>query len=358
MSSDRLSKLARQVVNELDMGFPFTPEPRDARTIYLRNNENPFGGAFRTYPEEPCDEPGLAQCWLDLIAGLEHRHDPRLDYRLTAANILLTHGAAAALEQIFKAYFEPGLDRIIVTPPLFGVFTRLARIYDIDACPITLQGDGFDRLDLETISASNAKGILLCDPNNPVGSRLHPDDIAQVLEQFPGVVVIDEAYVEYSRRPSNLRHLETCSRLLILRTMSKALGMAGLRIGAAIGAAEMIEPLRRVQLPFAVSSIAATWCRSAMTDHSAICDGIQRFRAERDRVADALRLLPYVTGLWGEDGGFLTIRTSRAHEVGRALHAARIQPTFNPQGLQGFIRLSIGMPHENDCLLRMLHALV
>ena len=347
---------SRQVVDELACGWPFTPEAKNPRALYLRDNENPYGGAFRQYPEDPFGKESLAQAYLKLIEDLD-RMSGGVDQGLSTSNILLTQGAAGALEQVFKAFFEPGIDEVILTSPSFGVFSRLARIYRIATHNIPLSGEGFDRLDVEAICKSKAKGIVLCDPNNPVGNRLHAEDVTQLLENFKGVVIVDEAYVEYSRRCSNLKHLKQCPHLVILRTMSKALGMAGLRIGAAIGSVDMIEPLRRVQLPFAISSIAADWCQSAIGRSDEIHAGIEQFCVERDRVHRELSRLPYVSGIWGEDGGFLTIRTSHINDVTRVLRTQQIEPAFNPQGLQGYIRISIGTPSDNDRLIQALRTL-
>jgi histidinol-phosphate aminotransferase len=346
----------RQVVDELAFGWPFVTEARNPHAIYLRNNENPYGGDFRHYPEDQFGKESLPEAYLKLIGSFE-RMSGGAEHGLSAPNILLTQGAAGALEQVFKAYFEPGIDEVILTSPSFGIFSRVARIYRIATHKIPLSGDGFDRLDIEAICKSKAKGIVLCDPNNPVGSRLHPEDVTRLLENFNGVVIVDEAYVEYSRRCSNLKHLKTFPHLVILRTMSKALGMAGLRIGAAIGSADMIEPLRRVQLPFAISSIAADWCQSAIGRSDEIHAGIEQFRVERDRVHRELRRLPYLSGIWGEDGGFLTIRTSCMNDVARVLLAKQIEPVFNPEGLQDYVRISIGTPYENDCLIQALQML-
>jgi len=351
------SQTSRQIVAGLDMGWPFSSEVHDSDIIYLRDNENPFGGIFNRYPHYQRGRDSLSESYLRLIVDMDGMNGGA-GCALEVSNILLTQGAGGALEQVFKACFEPGVDVIALTSPAFSVFSRLATIYKIGVCTIPLQGEGFDRLDIQALCESNAKGVVLCDPNNPIGSRIHPDDVVALLESFTGWVIIDEAYVEYSRQCSNLRHLRRFPQLVILRTMSKALGMAGLRIGAAMGAADTIEALRRVQLPFSTSEIAADWCQSALENRRDIRLGIEKFRIERDRVYDELRRLPYLSGLWGEDSGFLTLRTSRIDELVQALEVARIKPVINPAGLQGFIRISIGTAHENDCVIKSLKSLV
>lgn len=329
----------------------------NSQTLYLRDNENPYGTQFRNYPN--LDKDGLVmfvQTYLALIEKIDRDHGGRSP-SLHASNIIFTSGAACAIEQVFKAYFEPGVDQVVITPPCFGAFSRLAAIHGVTCVEAPLGGRAYDRLDIDGICSSGAKGIVLCDPNNPVGSRLQARDVLALLERFSGLVVIDEAYVEYSQRPSNLMHLSDFPQLLILRTMSKALGMAGLRIGAVLGSDALIEPLRRVQLPFAISSVSASAAYDALRQPEAILSGISQFCLERDIVYRALADLPHVSDIFGHDSGFLSIRTQRFSDAVRALTENRIQPVFAPEGLDGWIRISIGTPCQNERLINVLAGL-
>jgi histidinol-phosphate aminotransferase len=348
------SSLARRVVENLEPVVPGATEPFDPHALHLRNNENPYGGLYRRYPGFSNDGvAGLSESYLDVIRFIEQEHDAA-PLHLQTSNISLSLGAASALEQVFKAFFEPCVDRVALTPPCFGVFSRLASIYRIETIAAPLLGPAYDRLNVDELCASNAKGVVLCDPNNPIGSRLHPADIERLLARFSGLVVVDEAYVEYSRQRSNLRHLQVFPRLIILRTLSKALGMAGLRLGAAIGHEEVIEPLRRVQLPFAISSASAGAAQAILARPERIMKAIQQFRVERDRFHDALAALPCVASIWGHDCGFICIRTDRFKAVMNALRADRIEPVFCPERLPDCVRMSIGTTCQNDRVIRAL----
>ncbi|MDR5838673.1 aminotransferase class I/II-fold pyridoxal phosphate-dependent enzyme [Caballeronia sp. LZ034LL] len=352
-----ISPFARSVVDELGPLVPKPPDPDKPTTLLLRNNENPFGTEHCRYPGFGDDAIlKLPESYLDWLRLAEQTHHAA-SLALNASNIVLTTGAAGALEQVCKAFFEPGVDRIALTPPCFGVFSRLAAIHRIEVVQVPLLGPAYDRLDVDALCESQVKGVILCDPNNPVGSRLNQADIELLLMRFRGLVIIDEAYVEYSRKPSNLRRLEAFPRLLILRTMSKALGMAGLRIGAAIGAEGLIEPLRRVQLPFAISSVAANAAHAVLADPASIMRGIEQFRRERDTLYQALAALPCVSAIWGDDCGFISIRTRAFNKMVHALRVCRIEPLFNPEGLHDCIRFSIGTASENERVIRVLESI-
>lgn len=349
-----ISPFARNVIDELGPLVPKPLDPDKPPILLSRNNENPFGTEHCRYPGFGNDAIlKLPESYLEWLRLAEQTHHAA-PLALNASNLILTTGAAGALEQVFKAFFEPGVDRIALTPPCFGVFSRLAAIHRIEVVQVPLLGSAYDRLDVDALCTSQAKGVVLCDPNNPVGSRLNQADLELLLTRFPGLVIIDEAYVEYSRQLSNLQHLEAFPRLLILRTMSKALGMAGLRIGAAIGAEELVEPLRRVQLPFAISSVAANAAHAVLADLASILRGIEQFRRERDALHQGLAALPSVSAIWGEDCGFISIRTRAFNKMVHALRACRIEPLFNPEGLHDCIRFSVGTASENE---RIIHAL-
>ncbi|MDR5783502.1 aminotransferase class I/II-fold pyridoxal phosphate-dependent enzyme [Caballeronia sp. LZ065] len=352
-----ISPFARSVIDEFGPLVPKPPDPDKLETLLLRNNENPFGTEHCRYPGFGNDAMlKLPESYLNWLRSAEQTHHAA-PLALNASNLILTMGAAGALEQVFKAFFEPGIDRIALTPPCFGVFSRLAAIHRIEVVAVPLTGPAYDRLDIDAMCESQVKGVVLYDPNNPVGSRLNQADIELLLTRFEGLVILDEAYVEYSRLPSNLRHLETFPRLLILRTMSKALGMAGLRIGAALGAERFIEPLRRVQLPFAISSVAANAAHAILAHPAQIMRGIEQFRNARDALYQSLASLACVSAIWGGDCGFITIRTHSFSNVVRALRACRIEPLFNPEGLHDCIRFSVGTAADNERVIRALRSI-
>lgn len=349
-----VSTMSRKIVQQLSPYRPFIHNDRSEQMIVLTNNENPYGGEFSTYPDT--GKSGLeafAASYLSLLTHIEILHNTGHP-ALTPENIILTSGSAVALEQIFKAYFEPGKDAVTLTPPFFSVFSRLAQIYNIKINTVPLSGPEYNRLDVNAICNSGTKGVILCDPNNPTGNRVNPVDIAELLEQYQGLVVIDEAYVEYSRYSSNLKHLSSHNNLLILRTFSKAIGLAGLRIGAVIGDSSFIEPLRRVQLPFPLSSIAIERAHHLIKQPDTIIAGIRRFQNERDRLFSILKTLPAIEAVWGSDAGFLAIRVKNIAQCNEAFQRHNLEAVFTPEGLKGYIRISLGTAEQNDYLIQAL----
>ncbi|WP_445115921.1 pyridoxal phosphate-dependent aminotransferase [Acinetobacter sp. WZC-1] len=352
-----ISSLLRDVALDLKPIRPFTENTESKGTLYLQNNENPYGDLYKRYPGYRQDGlDGLARKYLDLILHID-RSRGASPQQLNDHHILLTLGASGALETVFKTFFEPRVDHLLMTPPNFGLFHRIARIHGIGTRTVPLQGTAFDRLDVTAICNSDAKGVVLCDPNNPVGSRINPADIELLVKSFPGLIIIDEAYVEYSRYCSNLRHLQTNPNVVIIRTMSKALALAGLRIGAVIAHADIIQPLRHVQLPFMISSATATIASRHLDKRQILLQRIQDFQQERDRVFAALKESTSITGAWGEDGGFITLATNDPDQVTAILHQHKIQPVFNPEGLHGYIRISLGSPRQNNRVIKAFQSI-
>lgn len=326
----------------------------DQNVIYFRNNENPFGTEYKRYPGYSDDGmetlPEAYLAFIQMVDKLCGAQSQSLDN----SNVLFTQGAAGGFEQIIKTFFEPAKDIIGLTPPYFSVYARIASIFNIDVREIPLTGNDMRFLDVDKICSLNIKGIVLCDPNNPVGSRLDRATVRALIERFTGLIIIDEAYVEYSQYASNLHFIQQHPNVLILRTASKALGMAGLRIGAILGRSELIEAISRVQLPFAISSCAAKYARATLEKKDLLLQRIARFKKERDRVYQALLQFPFFSQVSGEDSGFLAVQTEYLDDIILLLRHFRLEPVFRPERMRDWIRISIGTQQQNDRLIQAL----
>ncbi|GGU93899.1 hypothetical protein GCM10010211_71030 [Streptomyces albospinus] len=247
-AKDGASPLARKIVRETPTPREFDRRPEELGLVNLSYDENPFGGPHRQYPPHTPQLP--VHRYVQALAAVEPPDPDRPQITWGPRNVLLTRGAVDALDLVFKACFEPGQDAVAVTPPNFSVFDGCAALHGIACHQVPLHGDRYDRLDTERLLALPVKGIILCDPNNPTATRVHTGDIEYLLAHFDGLVVIDEAYAEFSGGPSHRHRIGEHPNLVILRTFSKALGIAVLRLGAAMAAPALITALRRVCPPF------------------------------------------------------------------------------------------------------------
>lgn len=342
------SSLCRESVRSLTPAFSFPSRSEERGLVNLRDNENPFAGPQQRYPDNFARE--LATRYLHALDVLET--PPTIAVPHDACDgLLLTRGASDALDLIFRAFFEPGRDRVAVTPPNFRLFDELAAVYGVTVQRAPLAGDDLERLDVDALIARPAQGIVLCDPNNPVGSSLNPEDVAALLKAYDGVVVIDEAYVEYTRRPSYRHWIAAHPNLVVVRSLSKALGMAGLRVGAIFAQPSLIAALRKVRLPFALPRPVIEQACAELADPARLRAQIDAFIAERDRVADALRNTPAVSAVRA-NAGFISVRAP-ARVIG-AVQRAGFDPLPDPMGWTGHLRLSVATPDINDHLIDVL----
>jgi histidinol-phosphate aminotransferase len=337
--SKPMTDFRRESLRALTPAFSFPTRPEDRGLVNLRDNENPFGGHHNRYPDNATSQ--LAHCYLKALEVIEERPASAGE----EDRMLLTRGAGDALDLVFRALFEPGRDAIAIATPSFRLFDELALAQGLQLHRVPRQGENFDHIDVNMLCALPVKGIVLCNPNNPMGTSIHPSDIADLLARFDGLVVIDEAYVEYSRRLSYRHAIAEHPNLVVVRSMSKALAMAGLRLGAVFAQAHLIQEMRKVRLPFTLPRVVVDAALLELSDPQRLVEQIGRFIAERDRFADRLRRLPGIERVYA-DAGFVTVRANTS--LARHLLACGFDTVPNPMGWPGHIRISIGMPEIND----------
>ncbi|WP_433356185.1 aminotransferase class I/II-fold pyridoxal phosphate-dependent enzyme [Microtetraspora malaysiensis] len=347
---------ARRAIRSLRPSFLFESRPEDEGLVNLRDNENPFAGPHRRYPDNT-NRPlvSLYADALDIVEGHGAAAPaPPEDWRWGPETILLTRGAGDALDLVFRTFFEPHADAVAVTPPSFALFDELAAVHEVERLRVPLLGPGHDRLNVPALARSGAAGVILCDPGNPSGTSLRPGEVERLLAAYDGLVVVDEAYVEYTGRTSHRHLVPRHPNLVVVRSMSKALGLAGLRLGAVLAQPGIVAALRRARLPFALPAPVAAEAAAALADPAALRRGVELFTAERDRLAAGLRRCPGV--LWaGSAAGFVTVRTEcPAAEVAERLRVAGLAVLPDPMGWRGHLRFSVGEPADNDRLLAVL----
>ncbi|GAA3508275.1 histidinol-phosphate aminotransferase [Streptosporangium album] len=343
----------REAVRELGPAGPSGPRPESRGLINLRSNENPFGGAYRRYPDN--DLGVLARRYLAALDAVEPPPQPAPYRGWDGENVLMTRGAVDALDLVLRTFFEPGADAVAVTPPNFGFFDRLAAIHGIARCPVPLGGERFDRLDVERLVSLPVRGVLLCDPNNPSSTRLDAGDLDRLLDRFEGLVIIDETYVEFDTRASHRHRVGAHPNLIVLRSLSKGFGMAGLRLGAILADPVVVAAIGEVRPPFAVPVPVIERALDELADPSVLRRRIESFVEERGRLVAALSRCPRVIRVFG-DAGFVTVEVGDLTGAAAALRHARIDAVINPEGWQRRIRVSVGSRHENAQLIAALSA--
>lgn len=323
--------------------------------INLTDNTNPYADEYGTYPDP--HHVALRQHLLTLL-WQDHcdKHGHTLPCPLTADNMILTHGAYDALDLAFRTFCSPWRLPVTITPPAFPGFANLAAIYDCPVRRIPLCGHNYDRLPIEKILASNPQTLVLCNPNNPVGSALHSADLAALLAQYSGLLIIDEAYIEFSDQPSAVGLVSDHHNVIVLRTLSKAWGQAGLRCGMAIAAAPCISAMRAVQQPFAMATPVLAAMQQFIVQAERIRATWPRITATREQFAEQLRTMRSVSWLSLSQAPFVCARFYDARSLYNYLLHRGIYTHYVGSALPDALRISIGTAETMEACYNTIRA--
>jgi histidinol-phosphate aminotransferase len=284
-------------------------------------------------------------------------------YGVEPSMLLTARGSDEAIDLLLRSYCRAGIDAILVCPPTFGMYSVAARVQGAQIIEVPLQREAGYACDVAALLAhcsDNVKLVFLCSPNNPTGNRLDSPQILHIARTLEGraLVVVDEAYVEFAHGPSLIGQLATLPGLVVLRTLSKAYGLAGARCGALIAHSDVVALLRKVIQPYALTqlTIEAAFRMLEPAALAATRSHTAAIKAERERLGTALRALKRVRKVWPSEANFLLVdfddalaAQQRAHDAGLLVRGLR---AFT--GLQQALRLSVGSAVENDRLLASL----
>jgi histidinol-phosphate aminotransferase len=308
---------------------------------------NPYGGEYAHYPSVDTEE--LRAKYVDFLqAECRERHGDDAGTLLTPENVLLTAGSGAALELIFRAFLDPAQrDQICITSPAFQLYAHQARLMDLGIVDVPLQGQHLDTLHLDGIAAASAKVTFLCSPNNPIGTSLGLRAIQEVLERAQGIVVVDEAYIEFARQGSAASLAPRYPNLIVTRTFSKAWGLAGVRAGAVIADPLVIRTLSLVQLPFSLSAAAKRALEQKLADPAPVRETVAVLVASKHRLAEQLAQIAVVRRVFPSDANFLLVEVPDGNDVYERLIQHGFLVSRAGWAVPNTLRLSIGT--EADC---------
>lgn len=289
-------------------------------------------------------------------------------YGCDTSQLLIGRGSDEAIDLLVRALCNPGKDAVVITPPVFGMYAVCARLQNASVIEVPLQeaADGLEP-DLDAIAAAaieaGAKLVFLCSPSNPAGSAIPLADIRRLAKRLEGValVVVDEAYGEFSDLPSAVTLQPSQPNIAVLRTLSKAHALAAARIGVVIADAALIEVLRRCQAPYPVPTPCAELALAGLAPE-ALAETARRValvRSERTRLQAALAVLPDVLRVYPSQGNYLLVRFRDAESAFRSLLAAGVvvRDQRSAKQLGDALRITIGSPEQNDRVISALRAL-
>ncbi|MFD2743504.1 MULTISPECIES: histidinol-phosphate transaminase [Sphingobacterium] len=315
-------------------------------SVMLDANENAYGSplsqSFNRYP----DPLQLAvKQKLSTIKGVPADH------------IFLGNGSDEAIDLLFRAFCRPGIDNVILLPPTYGMYEVSANINDVAVRKVTLTADY--QLDIDGIAAAidaHTKIIFICSPNNPTGNSIRRQDIETILVNFDGIVVLDEAYINYSKQSSFLPSLVEFPNLVILQTLSKAWGLAALRLGMAFASKEIIQVFNKIKPPYNINQATQTFAIEALERIDTVNAWIRETVDERSLLVQQLQRIPQVQHITPSDANFVLVRLQDARELYRYLVSKGIivRDRSTVTLCEGALRMTVGTPDENRALLSQI----
>lgn len=312
------------------------------KMTFLDANENPFENGVNRYPDP---QQGKLKSRLASLKGVNE------------SKILLGNGSDEVLDLIYRAFCDPGKDNVITLPPTYGMYKVLADLNEIEDREVVLNSTF--QPDVERILArtdENTKLIFLCSPNNPTGNSFSENAVFELLNNFKGLVIIDEAYIDFSEQPGWLEKLEDFPNLVITQTLSKAYGLAGIRLGICYASEEIIEILNKIKPPYNVNELTQERAGERLQKKEEVQEEIKKILEQRDLVKRELQKLDFVKEIFPSDANFLLVRIDDADKrYAQLLEKGIVVRNRSKQALcENTIRFTIGTGEENKELIKAL----
>ncbi|MFT3702308.1 MAG: histidinol-phosphate transaminase [Agriterribacter sp.] len=341
-----INDLLRENIKKLVPYSSARDEFKGEADVFLDANENSLGSPltkwYNRYPDP-----------------LQHTIKEKLSVikAVPTKNIFLGNGSDECIDLLFRAFCNPGKDNVIICPPTYGMYQVSADINDIEVrkAPL-LETFQLDLVHMETLVDDFTKIIWLCSPNNPTGNSLNREDIEMVLNNFPGIVVIDEAYINFSRHRSFVQELSDYPNLVVLQTLSKAWGLAALRLGMAFASEEVIQVYNKVKPPYNIGQATQDIVLKALDNVADVNEMIKILVNERELLRKSLLEIKTVRIVYPSDANFLLVKIDDAKKVYDYLLTKGIvvRDRSNVQLCQDCLRITVGAPDENKTLVQSL----
>lgn len=342
MKKTDILRLVRENILSLEPYSTARDEYKGDPGILMDANESPYGDGLNRYPSTALREALVGS--LCTLKGV----DP--------GRLFLGNGSDECIDLCFRVFCRPCTDNAVMISPSYGMYKVCADINDVEARQVLLRDDySLPVRELLDACDSNSRLLFICSPNNPTGNSFPERDIRILLDNFPGMVVLDEAYADFSERGSLVRLLDEYPGLIVLQTLSKAWGMAGLRLGLALADGKVVSIFNRVRYPYNIGTDTLKLALD-MLPQAGMQAGAGQILKERERVREALSLIPCLEKVLPSDANFFLIRTARPRDLydfllgrGIIVRDRSTTPLCGPA-----LRITVGTPEENDRLIKAI----
>ena len=343
-----VDRLLRANIRSLTPYASARSETMENDVVFLDANENAFASnapdALGRYPDPLQNE-------LKKVVGKVRRISPD--------RIFVGNGSDEAIDLMIRAFCHPGRDEVMIMPPTYGMYEVMAAINDVTVNSVPLDA-GFN-VDLDLVRSRltrHTRIVFLCSPNNPTGNSLDPEHVARLLEWFDGFVVIDEAYIDFSKESGWLSRLSQYENLVVLQTLSKAWGLAAIRIGMAFASSDVIAVLNRIKPPYNVSWLSQSVAIDTVGNPETMRRHVDQIIAERKWLETALSDLDVVESVFPSEANFILVRFRDAAKVLSYLRSNGIivRDRSSMPGCENSLRITVGTPEQNRQLLDVFAA--
>jgi histidinol-phosphate aminotransferase len=312
--------------------------------VFLDANENPFGSITQAdYNRYPDPYQSELKSEIAKIKGC------------APTQIFLGNGSDEAIDLLFRAFCNPGKDNVILLPPTYGMYGVSASINNVEIRNVALTPD-FQLQPEKILAAADAQSkiLFICSPNNPSGNAVKREDIHYLLENFPGIVVVDEAYIDFSSEPSLIQVLEQYPNLLVMQTFSKAWGLASLRLGMAFASPELIAILNQIKPPYNISGLTQETVLEALPNKGKVDELIRKIKEERTFLKQELEKLPDVLKIYPSDANFFLVQVPDANRFYEGLIEEKVivRNRSTVMHCEGCLRITVGTRDETLALLQ------
>lgn len=346
MNNFNINNLIRENIKNMQSYSSARDEFKDFthNMVYLDANENPFSNGINRYPDPQQKK----------LKGFLSQQN-----KINENQILLGNGSDEVLDLVFRAFCEPNIDNVITLPPTYGMYGVLANINAVENKEVLLSADFQPNID-DIVKNVNDKTkiIFLCSPNNPTGNSFDDQAILSLLKNFNGLVIIDEAYIDFSKNESWLQVINDYPHLVITQTLSKAYAMAGLRVGILYASTEIISILNKIKPPYNINNLSQESALKKL-EQSILNFHVKKIINERKKMVESLVSIPFVEKIYPSDANFILIKVDDANKRYNQLieKGIVIRNRSNQALCENCLRITIGTKEENEKLITVLKSL-
>ena len=341
-----LNNLIRDNIKTLKPYSSARHEFKGKASVFLDANENPYGSPL---PDKFNRYPDPLQWQLKFqIAGIKG---------VPAENIFIGNGSDEVIDLAFRIFCTPAKDNVIICPPTYGMYEVSGNINDVEIRKVNLTNDF--QLDVEgvmNVIDTNTKLIFICSPNNPTGNNMRREDVEIILNNFSGIVIIDEAYINYSKQKTFIQELTEYPNLVVMQTLSKAWGLAALRLGLCYASMDIIDLFNKVKPPYNINNASQLLALEALQNADIVNEWIKASVQQKEIVIKELSAFNFVEKIYPSDANFFLMKVKDASKLYDYLAENEIvvRNRSRDPGCENCLRITIGTPEENKQLLYLL----